>query len=146
MEGRGGAAVMVATDTERFRARGLSLPSDLSRLLEARRFVEEAAADFGFDEAVQQQVKLAANEAVANAMEHGSTSSASEVALHAVEEGGALVIYVRDAGSFVPRMMHRGAMPERGRGLAFMDLLMDEVDIRPGSEGTEVRLLKRRPA
>jgi anti-sigma regulatory factor (Ser/Thr protein kinase) len=34
-------------------------------------------------------------------------------------------------------------MPERGRGLAFMDLLMDEVEVRPGSGGTEVRLLKR---
>lgn len=135
--------MMVAADTRRFNARELSLPADLSRLLEARRFAEEAAADFGFDEAVQQQVKLAANEAVANAMEHGSTAPGDEIALHAAEEGGALAIYVRDAGSFVPRMMHRGAMPERGRGLAFMDLLMDEVEVRPRSDGTEVRLLKR---
>ena len=133
---------MVAADTTRFDERELSLPADLSRLLEARRFAEEAAADFGFDDAARQQIKLAANEAVANAMEHGSPSSDHEVALHAVEEGGALAIYVRDAGSFVPRMMHRGAMPERGRGLAFMDLLMDEVEVRPGSGGTEVRLVK----
>ncbi len=128
---------------EGFSERVLSLPADLSRLLEARRFAEEAAADFGFDEATQQQVKLAANEAVANAMEHGSRTPADEVALQAVEEEGALAIYIRDAGSFVPRMMHRGAMPERGRGLAFMDLLMDEVEVRPGSDGTEVRLVKR---
>jgi anti-sigma regulatory factor (Ser/Thr protein kinase) len=65
------------------------------------------------------------------------------VGLTAVEEEGALALYVRDAGSFVPRMMHRGAMPERGRGLAFMDLLMDEVEVRPGKGGTEVRLVKR---
>jgi anti-sigma regulatory factor (Ser/Thr protein kinase) len=142
--GWGGAAdLMVAADTRQFGERGLSLPADLSRLLEARRFAQEAAADFGFDEAAQQQIKLAANEAVANAMEHGSPSASHEVALQAVEEAGALAIYVRDLGTFVPRMMHRGAMPERGRGLAFMDLLMDEVEVRPGSAGTEVRLVKR---
>jgi anti-sigma regulatory factor (Ser/Thr protein kinase) len=134
---------MVASERTRFDERGLSLPADLARLLEARRFAEDAAADFGFDEATQQQIKLAANEAVANAMEHGSRTPSDEVGLTAVEEEGALAIYVRDAGSFVPRMMHRGAMPERGRGLAFMDLLMDEVEVRPGKRGTEVRLVKR---
>lgn len=134
----------MAADTERFTERGLSLPAHLSRLLEARQFVEEAAADFGFDEAAQQQIKLAANEAVANAIEHGSRAPEDEVALRAVEEEGALAIYVRDGGTFVPRMMHRGAMPERGRGLAFMDLLMDEVEVSPGARGTEIRLVKRR--
>jgi anti-sigma regulatory factor (Ser/Thr protein kinase) len=141
----GGGAIdfMVAADTERFGERELSLPADLSRLLDARRFAEEAAADFGFDDAARQQIKLAANEAVANAMEHGSRTPEDEVALRAAEEDGALAIYVRDAGNFVPRVMHRGAMPERGRGLAFMDLLMDEVEVRPGPRGTEVRLAKR---
>jgi anti-sigma regulatory factor (Ser/Thr protein kinase) len=143
MAGGGATELMVAADTQRFNTRGLTLPADLSRLLEARRFAEDAAAAFGFDDAAQQQIKLAANEAVANAMEHGSPTTDHEVALQAVEEGGALTIYVRDGGSFVPRMMHRGAMPERGRGLAFMDLLMDEVEVRPGRGGTEVRLVKR---
>lgn len=121
----------------------MSVPADLSRLRQAREFAEEAAADFGFDEALQQQIKLAANEAVANAMEHGSSQDADQIVLRAVEEDGALAIYVKDLGSFIPRMLQRGAMPERGRGLAFMDLLMDEVEVRPGSGGTEVRLLKR---
>jgi anti-sigma regulatory factor (Ser/Thr protein kinase) len=135
---------MLATvNAERFERRDMSLPADLRRLRQAREFAEEAAADFGFDEAVQQQIKLAANEAVANAMEHGSSRDGDEIVLRAVEEEGALAIYVKDLGSFVPRMLQRGAMPERGRGLAFMDLLMDEVEVRPGSGGTEVRLLKR---
>ncbi len=138
---------MLATlDTRGFEERWISLPADLSRLLEARRFAEQAAADFGFDEAVQHQIKLAANEAVANAIEHGSARSGDEVVLRALEEDDALAVYVNDRGSFIPRMLHRGAMPERGRGLAFMDLLMDEVEVRPSSSGTEVRLLKRLPA
>lgn len=135
--------MLAGLDARRFREREISLPADLSRLLEARQFAEAAAADFGFDDAVRHQIKLAANEAVANAMEHGSPRVGAEIALRAVEEDGGLAIYVRDGGSFVPRMLQRGAMPERGRGLAFMDLLMDEVEVRPGSRGTEVRLLKR---
>lgn len=136
--------MMLVLEGTRFEERDISLPADLSRLLEARRFIVRAAADFGFDGAVQAQIKLAANEAVANAMEHGSPAPESEIAVRAVEEeAGSLVIYVRDGGSFVPRTQHEGAMPERGRGLAFMDLLMDEVDVRPGEGGTEVRLVKR---
>jgi hypothetical protein len=68
---------MVGLEGTRFDERELSLPADLSRLLEARRFAADAAADFGSDEGTQQQIKLAANEAVANAMEHGSNSRAT---------------------------------------------------------------------
>lgn len=135
--------ILTLNDT-RFEEREISLPADLSRLLEARRFIAGAAAEFGFDEAVREQIKLAANEAVANAIEHGSDGPDSTVSVRAVEEeSGTLAIYVTDDGSFVPRMRDRGVMPERGRGLAFMDLLMDEVDLRPGEDGTEVRLVKR---
>jgi anti-sigma regulatory factor (Ser/Thr protein kinase) len=34
-------------------------------------------------------------------------------------------------------------MPESGRGLEFMRLMMDQVDLYPGSEGTRLRLVKR---
>jgi hypothetical protein len=34
-------------------------------------------------------------------------------------------------------------MPESGRGLEFMRLLMDEVDLRPGAHGTLLRISKR---
>jgi hypothetical protein len=34
-------------------------------------------------------------------------------------------------------------MPESGRGLEFMRLLMDEVDLDPGERGTRLRLVKR---
>jgi serine/threonine-protein kinase RsbW len=134
---------MPALDTGPFTEQELRLPADLSRLTDARRFVEGVSASFGFDEAAQQQIKLAVNEAVANAMEHGSAGPAEEVGIRAAEEDGGLAVYVTDTGSFVPRMLYAGTMPERGRGLAFMDLLMDHVDVRPGRAGTEVRLHKR---
>lgn len=51
---------------------------------------------------------------------------------------------VADNGRFVPRVERRGAMPESGRGLEFMRLMMDEVDVRSTSDGTLLRLTKRR--
>ena len=132
------ASMMVNT----FDQRELRLSADSSRLAEARRFAEAAAREFGFDETVKRQITLAINEAVTNAVEHGSHEG-GEVELRAVAENGALAIYVTDKGRFLPRTAHREAMPERGRGLAFMDLLMDEVEVSTGDRGTRVRLAKR---
>jgi anti-sigma regulatory factor (Ser/Thr protein kinase) len=40
--------------------------------------------------------------------------------------------------------MRRGDLPESGRGLEFMRVLMDEVDLRPSKGGTLMRFIKRR--
>ena len=128
--------------TGRFTERRCSIPADLAELPRARHFADRAATDFGFGESERYSIKMATSEAVANAIEHGSSSSAETVDLRAVDEGGALTFYVTDAGTFVPRVA-RGKTPERGRGLAFMGQLMDEVDVRPGREGTVVRYAKR---
>ena len=58
-------------------------------------------------------------------------------------EPGALVLEVIDTGRFVPRVTRHGEMPESGRGLEFMRLMMDEVDLQPGIDGTRLRLVKR---
>ena len=119
------------------------MQAHLSRLPEARGFAEEAAIAYGFDTGAAFEVKSAVSEAVANAIEHGSSRPDDEVTLEAVEEGGAFVLYVRDSGSFRPRVTRGGDLPERGRGLQFLGLMMDEVDVRPGARGTEVRMVKR---
>jgi anti-sigma regulatory factor (Ser/Thr protein kinase) len=54
------------------------------------------------------------------------------------------VFEVLDTGRFIPRVMRRGALSESGRGLEFMRVLMDEVDLRPGAGGTLMRFIKRR--
>ena len=128
----------------RFAERVLSIPADLARLREAREFAAEAAAAYGFDDRVQYQIKMAASEAVANAVEHGSASPGDQIELRVRDERGSLAFYVSDRGSFVSKLPARGALPERGRGLAFMAQLMDEVDLRPGPDGTVIRFSKRR--
>jgi anti-sigma regulatory factor (Ser/Thr protein kinase) len=121
----------------------LELTAELSRLPEARNWADAAAEAFGFDEMVRYQIKMAVSEGVANAVEHGSSSSTDEIRLRAVSEGNALAFYIRDTGKFIPRMERRGDLPERGRGLAFLGQLMDEVDIKPSESGTELRFCKR---
>ena len=131
---------MVSTD---FDAREHAIRADLARLREARGFADEAARAFGLDGDARYQVKLAMSEAVTNAIQHGSSSPGDRITLTAVEEAGALAFYVADTGRFVPRVAPRGDLPERGRGLEFMRIVMDEVDVRPGRDGTVLRFAKR---
>jgi anti-sigma regulatory factor (Ser/Thr protein kinase) len=125
-----------------FTPREHSISADVARLKEARDFAERCAVDFGLCEDDQYQVKLAISEAVTNAIQHGSSSVSDPIKICAAEEAGALVFEVTDTGRFRPRV-RRGVMPESGRGLEFMRLLMDEVDLRPGANGTLLRFSKR---
>lgn len=128
---------------ESFSERELSVPADMYRLREIRDLVAAAAAEFGLGERDAYALKLATSEAAANAVEHGSTGAADVVRVRVRDEEGALVVYVEDSGRFVPRVKRASDLPERGRGFAFMDELVDEVHLQPGSTGTVVRLAKR---
>jgi anti-sigma regulatory factor (Ser/Thr protein kinase) len=128
-----------------FKPREHSILADLRLLKEARDFAERAAAEFGLDGAACYDVKLAMSEAVTNAIQHGSSSPSDPIKIGIAAEGGALVFEVRDTGRFRPRVRRRGGeLSESGRGLEFMRVLMDEVDLRPGDGGTLMRFAKRR--
>jgi anti-sigma regulatory factor (Ser/Thr protein kinase) len=132
------------TDMIIFEPRTHSISADVGRLKEARDFADRAAAAFGFDTDARYQVKLAMSEAVTNAIQHGSESPTDEIRLRVAAEAGALVFEVTDTGRFRPRVRRRGALPESGRGLEFMRLLMDDVDLRAGQGGTLLRFSKRK--
>jgi anti-sigma regulatory factor (Ser/Thr protein kinase)/ketosteroid isomerase-like protein len=118
-------------------ARGLS---------EGRGFIERALAAAGFDAAARYQITVATNEAVSNAMEHGAPCDDGHFHLAASVESGSFVFSVRDCGEF-----ETAASPlpdpvaERGRGFAFMNLLMDDVRLDARSGATTLRLAKRLP-
>jgi anti-sigma regulatory factor (Ser/Thr protein kinase) len=120
------------------------LRADLGRVKEARDFADLCALDFGFTGDERYQLKLSMSEAVTNAIQHGSSSEGDPIWLTAVGEGDTLVFYVRDTGRFIPHARRSGKLQESGRGLDFMRRLMDEVDLRPGRDGTLVRFSKRR--
>jgi anti-sigma regulatory factor (Ser/Thr protein kinase) len=116
-------------------------PSELTR---AREFADQAARAFRFDDDGRYQFKFAASEAVANAIEHGMPSSDGKIELRLVGEGDTLTLYVRDYGTFEADSPPPRDLPERGRGLAFMVSLMDEVEVKTEIDGTVIRLAKRR--
>jgi anti-sigma regulatory factor (Ser/Thr protein kinase)/ketosteroid isomerase-like protein len=115
-------------------------------LSEGRRFIERTLSEVGFDAATRYQITVATNEAVSNAIEHGAPCGDGRFHLTAMVERGSFVFSVRDCGEF-----EQAASPapdpvaERGRGFAFMNLMMDDVrlDTRPG--GTVLHLAKRLP-
>ncbi|HEX2234053.1 MAG TPA: ATP-binding protein [Thermoleophilaceae bacterium] len=129
---------------EGFGKREHSIKADLARLKEARDFAERAAEDFGFDSSGCYQLKLAMSEAVTNAIQHGSSSEDDPIDLRVEAEGEALTFYVKDTGTFVEKpLAGADSFPESGRGLEFMRRLMDDVELRPGEDGTLLRFAKR---
>jgi anti-sigma regulatory factor (Ser/Thr protein kinase) len=127
-----------------FQPREHSIQADLGLLKQARDFAERAAADFGLDDGACYDVKLAMSEAITNAIQHGSSSPDDPISILVLAEGPELVFEVLDTGRFMPRVLSRGELEESGRGLEFIRVLMDEVDLQPSDDGTLMRFTKRR--
>ena len=121
----------------------LWLLADAIELKTVRRFAEAAAKDFGLDSDVRFRFVLAANEAVANAIEHGEPSPDGRLRLRISSVGDFLSFEVRDWGSFAVKWPKPSALQERGRGLAMMASLVDELDLQPSDGCTIVRLRVR---
>lgn len=123
----------------------LRLRAHPSQLRAARRYAEEAAIAFGLDADERYDFVLAVNEAVTNAIRHGKPDADGQILLGVVLEGKRMTFVVRDFGTFVPARVESTLESERGRGLAMMASLMDDVQlcIEPG--GTTVQLSKDRP-
>jgi anti-sigma regulatory factor (Ser/Thr protein kinase) len=121
----------------------LLLRAEPSELRAARLFAEKAATDFGLDPDARFRFTLAANEAVANAIQYGSPTPDAAVLLRSRAEGETLLLEVRDWGIFSVDWPALEVLPESGRGLQLMTALVDRVDLEPTNEGTVLRLLIR---
>lgn len=125
--------------------REIALSAHPAELWTARRFFAAAAAEFGLAERSRYRATTAANEAVSNAIRHGAPFPEGVIYLGAAAEDDELVCTVHDGGSFeLLGGAERDPWSEQGRGLPLMSLLVDEVAIATGSEGTVVRLSTRR--
>lgn len=117
----------------------LELPPRADALAAARGALRSWLAVAGVDAETARDIVLAANEALSNAVEHGSTSAHTIVTLQADAVDAWIVVEVRDRGHW----LERPPDPHRGRGLQVMRAVIDEVDIDPGGNGTTVRLRHR---
>jgi serine/threonine-protein kinase RsbW len=121
----------------------LRLRPDPAELQAARRLAEEAADEHGLDEDARFRLTLAANEAVANAIAHGSPSAVATVLVRVCGDRDGVRFEVRDRGTFSAAVPASEGLAQRGRGIPLMAALADEVDLKPGTDGTLVRLLVR---
>jgi serine/threonine-protein kinase RsbW len=132
------------SDAECLSAGGLSLPASQSALRRARKYVEETASEFGFDEDSCYQFVFAVNEAVTNAIKHGGGDDRGSIRLSAILDGDQLTFIVKDSGAFRVSTLDRRARAEHGRGFAFMASLTDKVGVSAEPGGTTVSLSKTR--
>jgi serine/threonine-protein kinase RsbW len=128
-----------------FASRDFRLRCDPSELRRARCHVDEAAAEFGLGPADRHQFVFAVNEAVTNAIRHGRPDSDGTIGLRIAVDGNTLICSVNDRGQLRPSVGDSDPLAEGSRGLTFMALVADEVELLSEDEGTTVRLHKRRP-
>jgi anti-sigma regulatory factor (Ser/Thr protein kinase) len=121
------------------------LVAEPTELAETRRLADEAAASYGLKEPERFAFAFAVNEAVSNAIEHGAPSPEGTIHLRFSDEGDGLVFCVRDYGEFAAGAKLSVEPSSRGRGLALMAAMVEELGLCRGSTGTLVRLTKRRP-
>ncbi|MCC6831178.1 MAG: SpoIIE family protein phosphatase, partial [Thermoleophilia bacterium] len=117
---------------ERFRAR---FPAEVLALSAMRRALDEWAAHLGI--ANRGDLILACGEACSNAVEHAYRGGASgEVMMDAGFDGRAVELRIRDHGAWRTPTERR----DRGRGLAILRAVAEEVVLVPGEAGSTVTL------
>jgi serine/threonine-protein kinase RsbW len=121
--------------------------NDIKNVALARRGVSGFAAACGFSESEIADIRLAAGEALSNAVEHGCDGPSVGFTVECNFDGDELLIEIRDSGHGFPAPEGQGAVvPDhrgRGFGIFLMRRLMDDVVF--ARNGTVVRLVRRHP-
>ncbi|MET8944695.1 SpoIIE family protein phosphatase [Streptomyces sp. NPDC004542] len=120
----------------------MSFPAESSQLAPVRKALRTWLAQCDLPPDAVQNVLVAAGEACANAIEHGHRHAPGEaVRLRAEAFVESLRLTVTDSGRW------KAPQPElnrhRGRGLALMRAMMQQVNIAPGPSGTTVDMQMR---
>lgn len=131
----------------------LEIPVSSRFLHVAAGFVRSAAVLYGCDEDAMEAIEIAAMEGVENVIDHAQLDGRARLKIFVEFENEQVIVEIRDRGVPWPREVLAGIvgteMPPadspRGRGLAMMRALMDQVTTQMGPDGEKIlRLLKRR--
>jgi serine/threonine-protein kinase RsbW len=129
----------------------VKLPSELSTVEAIEGKAEEFARRAGFDEDTACQIAMISREAAANAVLHGNRKDPNKkVRAKFSVTSDTLTIQVADEGAgFNPGdvpdpLSPEGLLKPSGRGIFLMRAIMDEVNFRQLSPGTEITLVKHR--
>ena len=120
--------------------------SDIKNVAPARHGIAEFAAECGFSRDEICDIRLAAGEALSNAVEHGRGRPGRKITVRCAFNGIELSIEIQDRGIGFAEPSDRSYLQpgdrERGFGIFLMRRLMDEVSF--ARNGTVVRLVRRR--
>ncbi|GII82466.1 histidine kinase [Sphaerisporangium siamense] len=120
----------------------VAFPAESGQLAPVRTALRDWLARCQLTPSMIQNVLVAAGEACANAIEHGHRHAPGRtIRLRAVATVDDLHLTVADSGLWKPPRLE--ADSHRGRGVALMRALMQEVTIHPGAAGTTVDMHAR---
>ena len=128
-----------------------ALPSTLDTVDRMEQEAESFATKHGFDEDAAANIAMAVREATVNAVLHGNSYSRDKqvnVAFESTESR--LSVRITDEGAgFNAAILPDPLLPENilrgsGRGVFLMRALMDEVNFRQLTPGTELTMIKHR--
>ncbi|BBZ44300.1 SpoIIE family protein phosphatase [Mycobacterium parmense] len=120
----------------------MEFPANVSQLAPTRAALRSWLTRVQVDPDQAMSVLVAAGEAVANAIEHGHRHSPEgTITLGATALVDQLRVTVTDTGSWKPPQPDPDV--SRGRGIALMQKLMEDVSISPDAAGTTVHLAVR---
>ena len=132
-----------ADDKEHMERRSLTLPSEIEHIPEARRFIEEVARELGCLDQDIADLKIAAGEACANAVEHGSPRGREgKISISVEPDGDMIRVEVRDEGLFRNTRGSLEAQMHKGRGFFLILALVDRMAVERSPDGTTVKLWK----
>jgi anti-sigma regulatory factor (Ser/Thr protein kinase) len=115
-----------------------AIPARPSELGESRRRLRTWLDQHGVTGDARDAVLLGVGEAVANAIDHGSTDDSQVVRVEMAVDGDALLGSVSDSGQWQPGI--EGFFTGRGRGHLLMRALAESVDLDTDQHGTIVTL------
>jgi anti-sigma regulatory factor (Ser/Thr protein kinase) len=122
----------------------LKLSNRPSATRQVRAAVDRIADECRLEDEDRFDLKVAATEAVTNALRAGPSDQTVDVTIACEERS--VDIKVQSAGLFTPGLSLRAERPrevEGGRGIPIMIALLDEVEFTRTSAGTRVRMRKR---
>lgn len=129
--------------------KSIEIPSVMSEAVRVQRIVLHEVVQQGFDDQAQFAIRLALDEALANAIHHGNADDpAKRVVIHYHVDEKKCEIRVQDEGAgFDPQRVPDPTQPENlsrpnGRGVMLMRAYMNDVEF--SQAGNEVTLVKRR--
>jgi PAS domain S-box-containing protein len=118
----------------------VEFPPEASHLASTRAVLKGWLSRVGMDSDQSLKVLIATGEALANAIEHGHRQlTEGTINLRAIAFADRVHVTIVDEGSWKPPV----AAAHRGRGIALMKALMQDVTIQPRATGTTVHMHTR---